>query len=191
VTTWSVALRRFPSLEVETPRLQVRPLVGDDEKHVSQIFGDKLVRRWLPVAEDDELGFDGYEWCTELAVERRDSGAGDHYGIVRREDGRMVGCLWTKNTDWLSRSTEVSCAVAAEARGYGVAPEAIDVLAIALLLEHRFQRIELQVAPGNLSFRRVAEKAGFTYEGLLRNAGRLHSGRVDLEMWSLVAADLR
>jgi hypothetical protein len=25
----------------------------------------------------------------------------------------------------------------------------------------------------------------------LRNAGHVHSGRVDLEVWSLVAADLR
>jgi RimJ/RimL family protein N-acetyltransferase len=37
----------------------------------------------------------------------------------------------------------------------------------------------------------VAEKAGFVYEGLQRNAGRVDGGRVDLEMWSLVAGDLR
>jgi [ribosomal protein S5]-alanine N-acetyltransferase len=190
VSTWSVALRRFPSLSVETPRLLVRPLVVDDAKHVSALFADKLVRRWLPVAEDDEAAFDGYDWCTEQAVERRDSGAGDHYGIVRREDERLVGCLWTKNTDWLARSTEIAYAVAPDARGFGVAPEAVDVLALALLLEHRFQRIELRVVPGNVSSQRVAEKAGFTYEGLLRNAGNLHSGRVDLELWSMVSADL-
>jgi ribosomal-protein-alanine N-acetyltransferase len=191
VSTWSVALRRFPSLSVETPRLLVRPLVVDDAKRVGEVFDDKLVRRWIPVADDDVAGVDGYDWCTELAVERRDSGAGDHYGIQRREDGRLVGCLWTKNTDWLARTTEIAYAVAAEARGYGVAPEAVDVLALALLLEHRFQRIELRVVPGNVASRRVAEKAGFIYEGLLRNAGQVHSGRVDLEMWSLVAADLR
>jgi [ribosomal protein S5]-alanine N-acetyltransferase len=72
-----------------------------------------------------------------------------------------------------------------------VAAEAIDAVAIALLLEHGFQRIELRIAPGNTASRRVAEKAGFTYEGLLRNAGYVHGGRVDLEMWSFVAADLR
>ncbi|NUR49152.1 MAG: GNAT family N-acetyltransferase, partial [Hamadaea sp.] len=71
------------------------------------------------------------------------------------------------------------------------APEAVDALSLALLLEHGFQRVELRVAPGNLASRRVAEKAGFTYEGLMRNAGFVHSGRVDLEVWSLVAADLK
>ena len=191
MSTWSVALRRFPALLVETPRLSVRPLCADDDKRVAEIFADRLVRRWLPVAPDDAGEFDAYAWCTELAAERRDSGAGDHYGIVRREDERLVGCLWTKNTDWLTRSTEIAYAVAADARGYGVAPEAVDVLALSLLLEHRFQRIELRVAPGNVASRRVAEKAGFTYEGLLRNAGSLHSGRVDLESWSLVPSDIR
>lgn len=191
MSTWSVALRRFPSLTVATPRLLVRPNVVNDAKRVAEIFGDRLVQRWLPAPQGESSGFDGHAWCSELAVERRDSGAGDHYAIVRREDERLIGCLWTKNTDWLARSTEIAYAVAPDARGFGVAPEAVDVLAIALLLEHHFQRVELRVAPGNVGSRRVAEKAGFTYEGLLRNAGSVHSGRVDLEIWSLVAADLR
>jgi RimJ/RimL family protein N-acetyltransferase len=85
----------------------------------------------------------------------------------------------------------LSYAVAADARGFGVAPEAVDATTLALILEHGFQRVEVRVAPGNIASRRVTEKAGFTYEGLLRNAGTVHSGRVDLEVWSMVAADLR
>jgi RimJ/RimL family protein N-acetyltransferase len=188
--SWPVPVRRFPTLTVATPRLHVRPLVADDAKHVAEVFADKQTQRWLPVPK--EYGpIEGRAWCTELAAERRDSGAGDHYAIVRREDGRLVGCLWAKRTDWMARATEVSYAIAADARGIGVAAEAVDALAIALILEHGFQRIELRVAPGNVASRRVAEKAGFTYEGVLRNAGYVHSGRIDVEVWSLVAADLR
>ncbi|HWH00597.1 MAG TPA: GNAT family protein, partial [Pilimelia sp.] len=157
---------------------------------VTDIFADKHTQRWLPFPQ--EFGqIEALAWCTDTAAERRDSGAGDHYGVVRREDERLVGCLWTKRTDWVARVTEVSCAVAPDVRGFGVAAEAVDALAIALLLEHGFQRVELRVVPGNTASRRVAEKAGFSYEGLLRNAGHVHSGRVDLEVWSLVAADLR
>jgi hypothetical protein len=49
----------------------------------------------------------------------------------------------------------------------------------------------LSVLQHRRASRRVAEKAGFHYEGMLRNAGYVHSGRVDLELWSLVAADVR
>ncbi|MBB5872152.1 RimJ/RimL family protein N-acetyltransferase [Allocatelliglobosispora scoriae] len=185
-----VAVRRFPHLTVSTPRLDVRQLQASDADEVGRIFGDKLVQRWLPFPS--EFGqIEGKAWCTELATERRDSGAGDHYGIIRRDDQRLVGCLWTKRTDWSSGVTEVSYAVSDQVRGFGFAPEAVDALTLALILEHGFQRIELRVAPGNTASRRVAEKAGFTYEGLLRNSGFVHSGRVDLEVWSLVAADLR
>jgi ribosomal-protein-alanine N-acetyltransferase len=110
--------------------------------------------------------------------------------VIRHEDDRLVGCLWTKRTDWGAMVCEVSCAISPEARGYGVAAEAVDVLANALILERGFQRVELRIAPGNTASRRVAEKAGFSCEGLLRNAGYVHSGRVDLEVWSFVKADL-
>ncbi|GAB3814124.1 GNAT family N-acetyltransferase [Micromonospora zhanjiangensis] len=187
--TGQVAVRRFPTLTVSTPRTHVRPLTADDAGPVGQILGDKQTRRWLPLRTESET-IDGLAWCTESAKERRDSGNGDHYGVIRREDDRLIGCLWTKRTDWAGQVTEVSYAMAPEARGFGIAAEAVDALAIALILEHGFQRVELRVAPGNTPSRRVAEKAGFSYEGLLRNAGYVHGGRVDLEVWSFVAADL-
>jgi [ribosomal protein S5]-alanine N-acetyltransferase len=181
---------RFPSFHVATPRVHVRPLAKTDADAVTMIFSDRLTRRWLPAGADDGP-IDGHAWCGEMAEERRAMGQGDHYGIIRREDDELVGCLWAKRTDWLARSTEVSFALAAEARGYGMAAEAIDGFAIELIMRHDFGRIEMRVAPGNIASRRVAEKAGFHYEGLLRNAGFVAGGRVDLEMWSLVAADLR
>lgn len=182
-------VRGFPTMTVATPRLHVRPLEAGDAAAVAEIFADKQTRRWLPFPEGH--GVDARIWCTETAETRRRDGAGDHYGVVRREDGRLIGCMWTQRTDWMARLTEVGYAIAAEARGFGVAAEAVDALAVALVLEHGFHRIEMRVAPGNLASRRVAEKAGFRYEGLLRDAGCVFSGRVDLEMWSLVAADLR
>jgi len=180
---------RFPALTVATPRLNIRPLTASDAPEAEAILADRLTRRWLPVPDD--IALDGRTWCTELAGRQRDLGDGDHYGVLRREDGRLVSLLWAARTDWTARSTEVSYVVAPGARGFGVAAEAVDAVTIALLLEHGFERVELRIAPGNTASRRVAEKAGFVYEGLQRNAGYVHGGRVDLEMWSLVAGDLR
>lgn len=182
------AVPAFPTLTVATPRLQVRPLMSDDAPAVAEILADKQTQRWLPAPHEP---LDPVAWCTEVAAHRRARGTGDHYGMIRREDEAVIGCLWTTHTDWSAKITEIAYAVAPQARGFGLAAEAVDGLAIALILEHGFQRIEVRVAPGNVASRRVAEKAGFTYEGLLRNAGSVHGGRVDLEVWSLVAADLR
>lgn len=190
MTAQTAAPARFPELTVVTPRLLVRPLTADDAPGVASVFDDRQTRRWMslpsPYTESDAR-----MWCTWMAAERRTSGDGDHYGIVERDEERLVGLLWTKRTDWGPLSTEISYAVAPDARGNGFTAEAADALSVALLLEHTFQRVELRVAQGNVASRRVAEKAGFVYEGLLRNAGVVASGRVDLGVWSLVPADLR
>lgn len=185
----AVPLPVFPPLTVETPRVLVRRVEPADAKLVAEIFADRQTRRWLPVPPEHGA-VDAAAWCTDLAAERRDSGAGDHYAIVRREDDRLIGCVWTKRTDWVARVTEIGYAVAPEVRGYGLAVEAVVATAVALLGEHGFQRVEVRVAPGNTASRRVTEKAGFTYEGLLRNAGHVLTGRTDLEVWSFVSADL-
>jgi RimJ/RimL family protein N-acetyltransferase len=180
---------RFPELTVSTPRLLVRPLHSGDVKQVAEIFSDRHTQRWLPFEPpvDDFAG----AWCTTTAIERRESGDGDHYGVVRHEDGELVGCLWVKSTDWESRVTEIWYAIAPAARGLGFATEATTAVAVDLLAEYGLERVELRIAPGNVDSRRVAEKAGFTYDGLLRNAGYVHGRRVDLEVWSLIAPDLR
>ena len=189
IDTEARAAPRFPALTVATPRLDIRPLAAADAPEVEAILADRLTRRWLPLPDDSTI--DGRTWCTDVAGRQREIGDGDHYVALRREDGRLVAVLWTSRTDWTARATEVSYLVAPGARGFGVASEAVDAIVIALLLEHGFERIELRIAPGNTASRRVAEKAGIVYEGLQRNAGYVHGGRVDLQMWSLVAGVLR
>lgn len=188
-STIGAALCRFPALQVATPRLLVRELLVDDAERVAEIFADRQAQLWLPVPRDYDVAA-GYAWCSDLAVDRRDRGDGDHLGLVRRADDQLVGCLWIKNADSTDRVAELAFAIAAECRGFGMAAEALDAVALSLLLEYGFARVQLRIAAGNRAARGVAQKAGFTFEGVLRNAGRLYNGRVDLEMWSLVLADI-
>ncbi len=68
--------------------------------------------------------------------------------------------------------------------------EAAVALSRWVLTEEAFERVVLRIAPANKASVRVAEKAGFTYEGTARNAGILHTDRVDLAIYSLIPADL-
>jgi len=47
------------------------------------------------------------------------------------------------------------------------------------------ERVELTAATGNRASQRVAEKAGFEFEGVMRNAGYTHHGRVDLCLYAI------
>ena len=58
------------------------------------------------------------------------------------------------------------------------------------LRETPVHRISLLAATGNTASQRVAAKAGFVREGVLRGAGHTHTGRVDCVVYGLVPEDL-
>ena len=78
-----------------------------------------------------------------------------------------------------------------EARGRGAATAAVRLVAHWAFDELGVQRLELTTAPENVASQRVAERAGFTREGVLRALGATKDdGRCDTVMFSLLPADL-
>jgi RimJ/RimL family protein N-acetyltransferase len=75
-------------------------------------------------------------------------------------------------------------------RNQGYATEALGLLCKFLFLTKKINRLQLGIIQGNLASRRVAEKCGFCLEGVLRGA-LFHRGKNrDLELFSLLRADL-
>ncbi len=107
-------------------------------------------------------------------------------------DGRAVGSIGVR---WLEPDqgvAEVGYWVAAEARGLGVCTRAVTLVARWLVGEHGMERVQLRADEQNVPSRRVAEKAGFTREGVLRSSrynprlGR----RMNFVMYSLLKDEL-
>lgn len=166
----------------------LRPLHEDDANDVLLAASDELTQRWLPLPRPYTLDT-ARAFVSEFAPAMLESGV----GIVRAidVDGRMAGCIDLKHTDWRARTTEVGYWVAPWGRGNGLAGRATRVLAGWALRECGLERVELLAATGNVASQRAAETAGFVREGILRNAGYTHDGRVDLVAYSLVCSDLR
>lgn len=76
------------------------------------------------------------------------------------------------------------------ARGRGFAATAVEVAARWAIESFDLARVELYVEPENLASMRVAEKAGFTNEGLLRSWRTVGDQRKDMFMFSLLRTDL-
>lgn len=75
--------------------------------------------------------------------------------------------------------------------GRGYVTEAVQLLVDYLFGTKKKHRIQLAIMPGNAASRRIAEKCGFTYEGVARgaffNAGANH----DVAVYSLLRTDPR
>ena len=181
--------RTFPVATIETSRLLLRPHRAEDAPDVAIACRDELTQRWLPLP-NPYTEADALAWCTEMAPRFRTSGEGIEWVAVRRSDDRLIGTFGLKRTDWRMKTSEIGYWVAPWARGEGLAVEAVTAIARWLLLEQGFERLGLRAAPGNVASQRVAERAGFTREGVARNAGFTNAGRIDLVVYSIIPADL-
>jgi RimJ/RimL family protein N-acetyltransferase len=188
ITIAPVDERMFPDVVVRTERLTLRPLREDDVDVMVAAVMDPDVQRWLPLPNPYSRA-EGLSYVGELAPAARTSGRGLVRGIEM--DGGLVGLIDLKRTDWRHRETEIGYWATPAARGRGVMTEATVALSRWALAEAGFERVVLRIATGNAASRRVAEKAGFTYEGTARNAGIVHTGRVNLAIYSLIPADVR
>lgn len=179
----------FPDLVLITNRLTLRPFAAEDVGAVAAACSDDLVQRWLPLPRPYGIPA-ALDWCTVASHELRRSGGCLDRAAVLTADGRLAGCVGLKRTDWASRVTEIGYWSAADMRGQGYLTEAVTALSRWVLTEQGFERVELLAATGNLASQRVAERAGFHREGVMRNAGYTHDGRVDLVLYSLIDGDL-
>lgn len=81
--------------------------------------------------------------------------------------------------------------VLADGRGQGRATRAVRLMASWALPELRLGRLQLHTDPENVASRRVAERAGFTREGVLRAYDARRDGtRADAVVYSLLPQDL-
>lgn len=71
-------------------------------------------------------------------------------------------------------------------RGQGIMTEAVSLLVTYLFASKNVNRIEICADPGNTASRRVAEKCGFTFEGVTRSCIRFRGQDRDVVVYSLL-----
>lgn len=177
----------FPDLTLATDRLTLRPFRLGDAPAVQAACSDPLTQTWLPLPSPYTLA-DARDWISSFIPFVQQAGN----SLVRAIsfDGAVAGAIDFKATDWRTGETEIGYWMVPEFRGRGVMPEAVSAYARWALTSGGLQRVVLRIAPGNTASTRVAEKAGFTFEGVARNAGFTHAGRTDLAIHSRIPADL-
>jgi RimJ/RimL family protein N-acetyltransferase len=121
----------------------------------------------------------GWEAGTKAVFVIQGAAAGDPLGLVElhlRSDDRTLGSIGY----W----------VCAEARGRGAATIGAQLVSRWAFHDLEMQRLQLTTAPDNAASQRVAERAGFRREGLLRGWTPTPNGRRDSLMFSLLPTDL-
>lgn len=75
-------------------------------------------------------------------------------------------------------------------RGRGVGTEAVALLTRHLLEQAGAERVQASTAVSNHAMRRCLEKAGFVYEGTMKDFMPGDGGRIDYRLYAVTRADL-
>ncbi|GAA1724753.1 GNAT family N-acetyltransferase [Isoptericola hypogeus] len=173
-----------PELEVPAVGARLRPWRPDDAPAVRAVYADEAIRRWhvRTFESDDEA------WATLQAWRDGWSGGGESsWAVADAASDAVLGRVAAKLFDPHGVGA-IAYWTSPGARGRGVAPAAVDV-ASSWAFDAGFHRLELVHSTDNGPSCRVAEKAGFAAEGVLRESVRHLDGWHDMHLHARFAAD--
>jgi RimJ/RimL family protein N-acetyltransferase len=114
------------------------------------------------------------------------------YSIRKRSDpSRHIGNISIWTTSKLGKIAEMGYWVRSDEASKGVCTEAVDRLLEETFDALGYHKVVLRIALGNDSSDRVAEKLGFTREGVLREELLIRGNWVDHSLWSLLDREYR
>ena len=111
--------------------------------------------------------------------------------VAADDDRRLLGSISLMRIAWEHGRAEVGYWVARPARGRGHATRAVRLICAWGFQALGLERIDLLAATGNPASQRVAERAGFSREAVLRSYMRGTYGRQDMVAFGLLVSELQ
>ena len=174
---WALAAHNFHSANGRFP-----PGMNKNTPELNRRYN--WVTKLLPYTEQDARGY-----IAGAAQAWRD-GSGALFAVTDARTAALLGSIGVRFVAG-DQTAEVGYWTRAEARGRGATTRAL-VLASRWALDlPEVERLQLRAAPENVASQRVAEKAGFVREGVLRSAhfSPRQNRRLDWVMYSLLPSD--
>lgn len=179
----------YPEPPLATDFIRLRPWSEDDVAWQVEMFdGDTELERWgdSPIPYTDAVAREG---LARNEQRRRDEQA-IFFAIEDSANGDLLGGVQLINVNKRPATAGVGYWIATPARNRGVASAAVTLLCAWAFEALGLKRIDLWTVPGNVASERVAERAGFRREGVLRSYAEIRGRRTDALMYSLLPDDM-
>jgi RimJ/RimL family protein N-acetyltransferase len=165
--------------------LTLVPLAREHLPAVENLLRDPDVLRFTRVPEPPP-GF-AETWLGLYERGRRD-GTREGFAVVDG-DGEFLALALAPTIEREARTAELGYVVAPAARGRGVATAALGLLTEWAFAELGALRLELLIGVANDASKRIAERNGYRFEGVLRSRPFKQDLREDTEIWSRLVSD--
>ncbi|MBI5276416.1 MAG: GNAT family N-acetyltransferase [Burkholderiales bacterium] len=166
--------------EIRTARLTLRPPRAGDGAVVFEAVLESLpeLRRFLaslPWVGGEQSIENSESWCRNSAANflaRKDL----PFLMFDTASGEYLGSTGLHRMDWGVPKAEVGYWCRSSMAGRGIVTEAVRAICEYGFEHLRAQRLEIVTDEANVASRRVAERCGFTLEGVLRHERRAPDG---------------
>lgn len=177
----------FP-IGLQTDRIALRRFRADDVPWIARACDRPEMGRFVPIlpspySEEDAARFVAY-------TERVWAEGTDAPFAIESAEGEPLGAIEISLAPRDPGLASVGYWIRPEGRGSGAATDALRLVSRWAIDAVGIQRLSLITDPANTASQRVAERAGFQREGLLRAWHPTRSGRRDSVMYSLLREDL-
>lgn len=120
----------------------------------------------------------------ENAAAEAGHGKSMHASILRKN--RVIGALGFNTINMLEDNAEIGYWIVGEEEGKGTVTKCTEALIEYGFSELGLHRIVIRCATENSRSKAIPKRLGFKSEGVMREAGKLRRGYVDLEVFSLL-----
>lgn len=152
---------------IETDRLVLRAtragMGAETCRAVNESLGE--LRPWMPWAREPQTPEGAEAFCRSMQARWHSRETLD-FCMIRRSDGALVGKGGLHTIDWTVPRLEIGYWVRTSAAGQGIATEFTRALTGFARASLGANRLEITCDARNAASRRVAEKSGFTLEGI-------------------------
>jgi RimJ/RimL family protein N-acetyltransferase len=173
---------------LESNRLRLRPIEIEDTSSVFSYASHPDVgpnAGWKPHDTIDEsLAF--IQYC----LKKRDYNQPGTYAIIHKEDNRMIGTIEIHS--YKEHKAEIGLVLHPDYWGKGLMTEAGKLLVIYAFEVLELERLAYCHFVDNIKSKHVAQRLGFTFEGVLRKKFRTHTGKaLDEAVYSITDDDYK
>lgn len=162
-----------------------KPVDGDAPAIAAAVHENlEQLRPWMPWASEAYDAGDALDWVRGLVD------PSEHRFVIVDDDDVVLGNCGINRIDALHRTANLGYWLRSEATGLGHATRATRLVASHALGLDEVELVYIEMSTHNEASRRVAERAGATYEGVLRSRLFLQGERHDVHMFSFVRGDI-
>lgn len=170
----------------------LRPWRERDLPALLEAFSDPLVQRFSWPGVEPYTEADARAFIADRTLWLSDGTCADVACVEPADDEAILGGASIYEIHAAQARACVGYWLAPRARGRGIATRAVRLLARWAFDDLGIVRLQLTCGPDNLASQRVAERAGFTREGVLRSvrANARDGERFDFALYSLLRGEV-